>query len=185
MGSKSAENLLAALDDSKDTTLARFIYALGIREVGEATALNLAQHFGEISGIREADVEQLEGVADVGPVVARNIFGYFRDADNLDALDRLLAAGVRWPVVEAAVQGRPLTGQTWVLTGTLKTMTRGAAKTRLQSLGAKVVGSVSAKTSTVVAGPGAGSKLDKARELNVAVMDEAALIALLEEHGAL
>ncbi len=185
MGSKSAENLLAALDDSKDTTLARFIYALGIREVGEATAQNLAQHFGEISGIREADVEQLEGVADVGPVVAQNIFGYFRDANNLDALDRLLAAGVRWPVVEAAAQGQPLTGQTWVLTGTLKTMPRNAAKARLQSLGAKVVGSVSAKTSTVVAGPGAGSKLAKARGLNIAVMDEAALRALLEEHGAL
>ena len=185
MGSKSAENLLAALDDSKNTTLARFIYALGIREVGEATALNLAQHFGELSGLTGADVEQLEAVADVGPVVAQNIFGYFRDANNLDALDRLLAAGVHWPVVEVSTQGQPLAGQTWVLTGTLETMARGAAKARLQSLGAKVAASVSAKTSTVVAAPGAGSKLAKARDLNLTVIDEAALLALFEEHDAL
>ena len=180
MGRKSADNLCKALETSKTTTLARFIYALGIREVGEATAGNLAGHFGTLAALREADAETLESVPDVGPVVAGNIAGYFADAANERVVDALVEAGVTWPDVETRQDARPLAGQTWVLTGSLQGLTRNDAKAQLKALGARVAGSVSAKTSQVVAGERAGSKLAKAGSLNVPVMDEAEFTAFLD-----
>ena len=183
MGGKSAENLLRALEKSKTTTLARFLYGLGIREVGEATAEALAQHFGELPAIMEADEEILQTVPDVGPVVARQIASFFREKHNRDVIEKLQAAGVHWPKTERRVRAAPLAGKTFVLTGTLAAMTRDEAKDRLQALGAKVAGSVSAKTDYVVAGEEPGSKLDKARALNVAVLDERQFLQLLGEAG--
>jgi DNA ligase (NAD+) len=183
MGAKSAENLINALEQSKDTTLARFIYALGIREVGEATAANLAAHFGDVDALMQASVEDLEAVDDVGPIVAEHIVRFFAESDNVAMVRDLIDAGIRWEVVETRLQAQPLEGQTWVLTGTLEAMPRDEAKRKLISLGAKVSGSVSGKTSQVVAGPGAGSKLTKAENLGVPVMDEEALLALLKDHG--
>lgn len=185
MGEKSAANLLAALEKSKTTTLPRFLYSLGIREVGEATALALAQHFLQLPMIRNASVELLEEVDDVGPIVARHIVEFFNDEQSIALVDALLERGVSWPEVSdqaTATDTLPLAGQTWVLTGTLEAMKRNEAKARLQALGAKVAGSVSKKTTQVVAGPGAGSKLKKAEELEIAVMDEAAMIAFFAEH---
>jgi DNA ligase (NAD+) len=182
MGAKSADNLLAALADSKTTTFARFIYALGIREVGEATAQNLARHFGGILSLQQAGLEELELVADVGPIVAGNIRVFFADPENLEAVTRLTDAGVQWETTHPPVQSLPLAGQTWVLTGTLEAMSRDAAKEQLVTLGAKVAGSVSKKTHQVVAGPGAGSKLAKAQALGVPVMDESGLIEVLANH---
>ncbi|MFP6837070.1 MAG: NAD-dependent DNA ligase LigA, partial [Pseudomonadales bacterium] len=181
MGAKSADNLLAALDSSKNTTFARFIYALGIREVGETTARNLAQHFGEIHYLQQASAEQLEAVADVGPIVAGNVHRFFQNPDNHCAVEGLIGAGVHWELASGHHGPLPLAGQTWVLTGTLETLTRDVAKARLVALGAKVAGSVSKKTQQVVAGPGAGSKLAKAVALGVSVMDEAALLEVLDE----
>ncbi len=183
MAEKSAQNLLDALQRSKQTTLPRFIFALGIREVGEATAASLANHFGDLPAIMRADLVQLEEVADVGPIVASRIVDFFSDADNRKVVEQLIAAGVHWPVIETSSQAKPLAGQTWVLTGTLERLSRNEAKALLVGLGAKVAGSVSAKTSQVVAGPGAGSKLSKAQELGVSVMDEGAFVAFLEQHG--
>ena len=184
MGDKSAENLLAALTASKETTLARFIYALGIREVGEATAAGLAQHFGGLDAVRNATVDELLAVDDVGPIVAQQIVDFFRDKQNRKAVDDLLDAGIRWPTIEQrSEETQPLLGQTWVLTGTLEQMTRNEAKAHLQHLGAKVAGSVSAKTHQVVAGPGAGSKLAKAEQLNIPVLSEDEFLDLLKQHG--
>jgi DNA ligase (NAD+) len=183
MGEKSAENLVAALSDSKETTLPRFIYALGIREVGEATALGLANHFGELDGLMAATADELETVPDVGPIVAARIVDFFANETNRGVVQDLVDAGVRWPLIEIEHEVAPLSGQTWVLTGTLERMPRNEAKALLVGLGAKVAGSVSAKTHQVVAGPGAGSKLAKASELNVPVMDEEAFVAFLHEHG--
>ena len=180
MGPKSAENLHAAISASRATTLARFIYALGIRDVGEATALNLARHFGDLGPLQRATVDELLLVDDVGPVVAERIHTFFAQPHNLDVIERLIKCGVHWKIEQRAVHS-PLAGQTWVLTGTLEQLTRDEAKARLQALGAKVAGSVSAKTTQVVAGPGAGSKLDKASELGVPVMDEATFIGRLAE----
>jgi DNA ligase (NAD+) len=179
MGDKSAENLLAALKRSKDTTLARFLFALGIREVGEATAHALAQHFGKLDAIVAADDEALQKVPDIGPVVARQVAAFFHEQHNRDVLAKLRAAGVR-PKAERRVAVSPLAGKTFVLTGTLTSMTRDEAKERLQGLGAKVAGSVSAKTDYVVAGAAAGSKLDKARGLNVTMMDEKQFLEMIE-----
>ena len=187
MGDKSAANLLSALEKSKTTTLPRFLYSLGIREVGEATALALAQHFLQLPKIRSASDELLEEVDDVGPVVARRIVDFFNDAQSGALVDALLERGVTWPAVSDQFEANddlPLAGQTWVLTGTLETMKRNEAKARLQVLGAKVAGSVSKKTTQVVAGPGAGSKLKKAEELGVAVMDEAMMIAMFAEYAS-
>jgi DNA ligase (NAD+) len=183
MGEKSAAKLVTAIARSRQTTLPRFIYALGIREVGEATAISLANHFGRLDALREASVEALEEVPDVGPVVAANLAEYFAHPDNCALLDHLLAAGLEWPDIEVTAQasGGPLADQIWVLTGTLETMTRDAAKQRLVALGAKVVGSVSKKTSCVVAGPGAGSKLTKAQSFELPVLDEAQLLERLNE----
>jgi len=182
MGDKSAQNLLDALQKSKQTTLARFIYALGIREVGEATAASLASHFAELAALMRANEEQLLEVDDVGPIVASHIVNFFQQGHNQEIITALLAEGVQWPVIEKkSVQEMPLAGQTWVLTGTLETLSRDQAKERLLALGAKVSGSVSAKTHCVVAGASAGSKLSKAETLGIEVRDESALLVLLEQ----
>ena len=184
MGEKSADNLLAALEASKQTTLARFIFALGIREVGEATALNLARHFGNWEALQQASEEQLLAVDDVGPVVADHLRQFFDSASSMQVVAALRGAGVQWPDVEVApAEEMPLAGQTWVVTGKLEALARNDAKAHLQALGAKVAGSVSARTTCVVAGPGAGSKLGKATELGVEVLDEPAFLVLLSEHG--
>lgn len=180
MAEKSANNLLAAIDKARGTTLPRFLFGLGIPEVGEATALALTQHFGNLEALQAADQAALEAVEDVGPIVAAHIVHFFSNADNREVIRRLQSAGVHWPDAEVAQQSDVLAGQTFVLTGTLEVMTRDEAKARLQALGAKVAGSVSKKTTWVVAGPGAGSKLDKAVELNVPVMDEEQFLAFLQ-----
>ncbi|WP_188151552.1 NAD-dependent DNA ligase LigA [Teredinibacter waterburyi] len=186
MGPKSAANLVAALEQSKTTTLPRFLYSLGVREVGEATARALALHFGSIARIAEASDIDLQAVPDVGPVVARYVVEFFQQARNRAAITALQAAGVNWPEQEPKqqqdeIQALPLSGQTFVLTGSLEVLTRDQAKEKLLALGAKVSGSVSAKTDCVVAGPGAGSKLVKAEQLNLKVMDEAEFIQFLAE----
>lgn len=184
MGQKSAQNLLDALEKSKATSLQRFIYSLGIREVGEATALNLAQHFGNIDAIMNASQEALLEVSDVGPIVASHIEHFFAEAHNREVIDALIAAGIHWPDIEVKDPSElPLAGQTWVVTGTLESMTRDEAKAKLQALGAKVAGSVSAKTTSLVAGASAGSKLTKAEKLGVEVIDEKAFLTLLQEHS--
>lgn len=184
MGEKSATNLVAAMEKSRQTSLARFLYALGIREVGEATALTLARHFGSLAALAQADLEALQAVPDVGPVVASHIRHFFDQAHNLEVIEALQAAGVTWPEFEPEQQAAlPLAGQTWVLTGTLERLSRDQAKGYLQQLGAKVAGSVSAKTHCVVAGEAAGSKLDKAKALDIPVLDESALIDTLSAHG--
>lgn len=184
MGEKSAANLVASLDKSRHTTLARFIYALGIREVGEATAANLATHFGTLEALRAADQPVLEAVEDVGPIVAAHIHTFFQQPTNNETLEALLACGLRWEEVEIGERPQPLAGQTWVLTGSLDSMTRDEGKARLQALGAKVAGSVSKKTAGVVAGEAAGSKLEKAMQLGLTVLDEAAFVARLAEWEA-
>jgi DNA ligase (NAD+) len=185
MGGKSADNLLAALEKSKQTTLARFVYALGIREVGEATALALARHFGSWEALAGATEEQLLQVPDVGPVVADHLRQFFDSASSMKVVAELRAAGVRWPDPAVAAAGElPLAGQTWVVTGKLEAMGREQARACLQALGARVAGSVSASTTCVVAGPGAGSKLGKAEQLGIEVIDEAAFLALLARAGA-
>ncbi|MFN3587164.1 MAG: NAD-dependent DNA ligase LigA, partial [Moraxellaceae bacterium] len=184
MGEKSADNLLAAIARSRETTLPRFLYALGIREVGEATALLLARHFGRLEALIAADEAALQQVPDVGPVVAASIARFFRQPHNLEVIARLRALGVHWPDLAAeADRPQPLAGQTWVLTGTLAALSRDQAKEKLQQLGAKVAGSVSKKTQCVVAGEATGSKLADAEKHGVPVIDEAALLALLAEHG--
>ncbi|MGI2260376.1 NAD-dependent DNA ligase LigA [Shewanella sp. GXUN23E] len=182
MGMKSATNLVAALAESKTTTLPRFLYALGIREVGEATAANLANHFKTLDALREATVEQLVEVEDVGAVVAQHVKSFFEQPHNNEVIDKLLDAGINWPAIEAVAEDeQPLKGQTWVLTGTLTQLNRNDAKAQLQALGAKVAGSVSKNTTCVVAGEAAGSKLAKAQELGVEVWDEDQLLALLNQ----
>ncbi len=182
MGQKSAKNLLAALVKAKQTTLAKFIYALGIREVGEATANNLANHFLTLDAIKTANEEQLQEVADVGEVVAKNILNFFKESHNLTVVAELTEL-MSWPVIEvkSAVQ-QPLAGLIYVITGTLSQLGRSEAKAELQALGAKVSGSVSAKTSYVVAGDKAGSKLLKAQELGIKVLTEDDLLVLLKEY---
>lgn len=184
MGPKSADNLIAALEKSKQTTLSRFLYALGIREVGEATSEALANYFGTLDALMVADAETLQQVDDVGPVVADHILHFFREPHNQAVIAALLEAGVFFPEadVSAAPQEQPLAGQTWVLTGTLSQLTRGEAKDALQQLGAKVSGSVSKRTHIVVAGEAAGSKLTRAEELGVTVWDENQLIEMLAQY---
>jgi len=181
MGEKSAVNLLAAIEHSKHTTLARFIFALGIRNVGEATAKDLAQHFGSLDNLLAADMESLQQVHDVGPVVAQSIADFLAEAHNREVIEQLRACGVHWTEHQPCpATSLPLSGKTFVLTGTLAAMSREEAKEKLEALGAKVSGSVSKKTDYVVAGVEAGSKLDKAQELDVAVLDEQQFLALLE-----
>ncbi|MBT3428273.1 MAG: NAD-dependent DNA ligase LigA [Gammaproteobacteria bacterium] len=179
MASVSANNLLHALDQSKQTSLQRFIYALGIEEVGEATAASLALHFRELQRLGSADIEALQAVADVGPVVAAKVCRFFEQPENNDVIDRLVKSGVTWPVIEGNDEDQPLAGQTWVLTGTLTDFTRPELKQELQRLGAKVAGSVSSKTDCLVAGLQAGSKLAKAQALNIRIVDEDELKRLL------
>jgi DNA ligase (NAD+) len=181
MADKSAGNLVDAIDNSKHTTLARFLYALGIRHVGESTAKALARHFGSLDRLLDAGIEQLLEVEDIGPVVAESIRTFFDQAHNREVVEQLRAAGVRWDEHDGVDRTpKALAGKTFVLTGTLPTLTREAATELLESAGAKVAGSVSKKTDYVVAGEEAGSKLDKARALGVAVLDEAGLRALVE-----
>ena len=181
MAEKSAKNILDALEKSKETTLPRFLFGLGIRHVGESTAKALARHFGQLDRIMQASEEQLSQVADVGPVVAHSIRTFFDQPHNVEVVEQLRACGVHWPEGEPSeVALQPLAGKTFVITGTLPTLSRDQAKDLLEAAGAKVAGSVSKKTHYVVAGSEAGSKLDKALELGVQVLDEAALRQLLD-----
>nr|WP_296019914.1 NAD-dependent DNA ligase LigA [uncultured Acidovorax sp.] len=185
MAEKSAQNVLAALEKSKQTTLPRFLFGLGIRHVGEATAKDLARHFGTLDAIMDASVDDLLAVNDVGPVVAQAIHTFFEQPHNREVVLQLRACGVTWPEgVRAEKAPQVLAGKTVVLTGTLPTLSRDAAKELLEAAGAKVAGSVSKKTSYVVAGEEAGSKLAKAQELGVPVLDEAGMLALLSGDGA-
>ncbi len=180
MAEKSAANLVAAIEASKATTLARFIFALGIRNVGETTAKDLARHFGRLDVLIAATEDELLAVRDVGPIVAQSIRQFFAEPHNLEVVARLRAAGVRWPESTGVQQSAGiLAGKTLVLTGTLPTLTRDAAKEKIEAAGGKVAGSVSKKTDYVVAGEEAGSKLAKALELGVTILDEAGLLALL------
>jgi DNA ligase (NAD+) len=189
MGTKSAANLLAAIEASKTTTLARFIYSLGIREVGEATARNLAQYFGDIDNILYSDEKSLILINDIGPIVARFIVDFMSQANNQILIRQLREQGIQWPVIKAHINSdstsdQPLLGKTYVISGSLYSVTRDEAKEKLQALGATVTGSVSKKTDCLVAGPGAGSKLTKAASLEIPVIDEDQLLLLLLEHGA-
>jgi DNA ligase (NAD+) len=183
MGEKSAQNLINARDNAKSTTFARFIYALGIRNVGEATAKDLAKHLGSLDALITADSERLQQIPEVGPIVAQSLLSFFAEPHNIEVVSALRAYGIHWE--EQIIQPQrslPLSGQTFVLTGTLAAMGRDEAKERLELLGAKVSGSVSKKTDFVVAGMEAGSKLDRARELKVAVLDGAEFIELLRKY---
>ena len=184
MGQKSAQNLIDALEKSKTTTLPRFLFALGIREVGEATALALAQHFGKLDNLMQADEDALQAVADVGPVVASHVAAFFQQSHNREIIQALKDAGVHWPEQEPGPKtAGALADKTYVLTGTLSRLTRDDAKAWLQQLGAKVAGSVSKNTDCVVAGEKAGSKLSKADALGIPVINEDAFIELLKENG--
>ncbi|ORT50423.1 NAD-dependent DNA ligase LigA [Vibrio sp. qd031] len=186
MGPKSAQNVVNALNASKQTTLARFLYSLGIREVGEATAANLAQHFYTLEAIQSASVEQLIEVQDVGDIVAKHIVHFFAQPLNQQVIEELIAAGIHWPAIEerGATGELPLDGKVVVLTGSLSQLTRSEAKEALQALGAKVTGSVSKKTDILFAGANAGSKLAKAQDLDVEVRDEQALVDLMAQFNA-
>jgi DNA ligase (NAD+) len=180
MADKSAQNILAALEKSKQTTLPRFLYGLGIRQIGESTARDLAKHFGSLDAIMDATEEQLLQVNDVGPIVAHSLRTFFDQLHNREVMEQLRAVGITWPEGEGASNTpQPLLGKIFVLTGTFPTLSRDEAKDKLEAAGAKVSGSVSKKTSYVVAGADAGSKLDKAKELGVEVIDEAQMLAML------
>lgn len=184
MGQKSAANLIAAIEKSKQTTLPKLIYALGIREVGEATSRNLVNALGTLEAIGQADLESLQAINDIGPVVAHFIADWFSQSEHLELLKALRDAGVSWTEsLPIPVDDLPLAGKTFVVTGSLETLSRDEAKAHLQDLGAKVAGSVSKKTSCVVAGPGAGSKLTKAQDLGIEVIDENAFLSLLKQHA--
>lgn len=180
MAEKSAQNILDALENSKNTTLAKFIYAIGIREVGEATAKQLAETFGNLEQIKKASYERLLDVPDIGEVVAHNIRDFFKAEHNIEVIDNLIKHGICWADMDVnSNKNKPLAGKTFVLTGTLVNLSRDTAKAKLQEMGAKVSGSVSKNTTAVIAGEKAGSKLDKARALNVEVWDEDKLIQLI------
>jgi DNA ligase (NAD+) len=182
MGEKSAAKLASAIEKSKQTTLARFLFALGIPNVGEATAIALASHFGSIEALQQADKDLVMEVPDVGPIVATAIVEFFAEGRNLDVLKRLLEAGVRWPSIDKSEsENQRLLGKTFVLTGTLPTLSRADAEAKIRRAGGKIVGSVSKKTSFVLAGESPGSKIEKARELNVAIIDETRLLSLLRD----
>jgi DNA ligase (NAD+) len=184
MAEKSAQNIVVALEKSKNTTLNRFLFALGIRHVGETTAKDLARYFGKLDLIIQADAESFLVVHDVGPVVAQSLVAFFAELHNREVVQQLRELGLHWEENDGvSAQVLPLTGKTFVLTGTLASLSRDEAKSRLEALGAKVAGSVSKKTDCVVAGTEAGSKLDKARELNVPVLDEQQMLAMLQASG--
>jgi DNA ligase (NAD+) len=180
MGEKSAQKLQSAIENAKQTTLPRFLYALGIRDVGESTALALAQYFRELAHLRRASEEEIQRVPDVGPVVAKQVAAYFRDTDNAAMVDRLLTAGITWPPPAPLSARAAQRDKTFVLTGTLESLTRDEAAEAIVQRGGKVSGSVSKKTDYVVAGAEAGSKLKKAEQLGVPVLDEAAFLKLLK-----
>ena len=180
MGEKSAQKLIAAIDAAKQTSLPRFLYALGIRDVGEATAVALARHFLELDALRRADAAAIERVPDVGPVVAGNVAAYFADPANVELVDRLLNSGIRWPPLAPAPAQGAFLGKSFVLTGTLEGMTREAAQEAILARGGKVSGSVSKKTDYLVAGAEAGSKLKKAQTLSVPILTEAQFLAMFE-----
>ena len=182
MGEKSLQNLLEAIEASKETTLARFIYALGIRGVGETTARMLADHFQTLDAITVADVEALQKTPDVGAISAEWIYDFFRAEHNMEVIERLIAAGIHWPLPVPRTR-QPLTGESWVLTGTLTQFSREQATQHLQALGARVSGSISAKTRALVAGEKAGSKLDKAQKLGVRILNEDEFIQLMQSYG--
>jgi DNA ligase (NAD+) len=179
MGEKSAQKLIAAINKSKKTTYARFLYGLGIANVGEATALALANDFGKLDELRAADEERLQQVPDIGPIVATAIYAFFREPHNREVIDDLLDAEIRWETTQARSREQPLLGKTFVITGTLQTMTRDEAKARLQALGAKVAGGVSKKTTALIVGADAGSKLQTAQSLNVETWSEEQLRSAL------
>jgi DNA ligase (NAD+) len=179
MGEKSAANLIRAIDASRDTTLARFIFALGIRDIGESGGALLAEHFGSLDALMQATEEELTSIDDIGPIAANSIRSFFANADNRAVVDALLDAGIRFPTRSAVAVDTVLAGNTYVLTGTLSAFSRDEAKLRLQRLGAKVSGSVSGKTTAVFAGDAPGSKVTKAESLGVPVLDEAALLDLI------
>jgi DNA ligase (NAD+) len=183
MGDKSAQNVLMAIEKSKTTTLDRFLFALGIREVGQATAKQLSQYLGSLEAIAHASEETLMTIPDIGPVVARHISAFFHELHNQEAIEKLLKAGITWATPQSQ-QNKPLAGRTYVLTGTLASLTREEAQQRLESLGAKVTSSVSAKTTAVIAGEKAGSKLEKAEKLQVPILDEAQFLELLADMGS-
>ena len=182
MGEKSVQNLIDAIEASKKTTLARFIYGLGIRGVGETTARMLANTFQTLDALKAADVEALKKTPDVGDITAEWIADFFQAPHNIEVLDRLLAAGIHWDAPTAPTR-QPLNGESWVVTGTLETMGRDEATQKLQALGARVSGSVSSKTKCVVAGEKAGSKLDKAQKLDIRVMNEQEFLDFLAQYG--
>jgi DNA ligase (NAD+) len=182
MGDKSATNLIAAIERSRNTTFTRFVYALGIRNGGEATARDLARHFGSLDALMRADEDALQQVKDVGPVVAASVARFFREPHNLEVVQQLRSLGVKWSEGKGEVAAqRALSGKSFVLTGTLPRMTRDGAKELIESLGGKVTGSVSKKTDYVVAGADPGSKHDKALELGIKVLDEDGLLKLAGE----
>ncbi len=182
LGEKSVQNIIEAVEASKKTTLARFIYALGIRGVGEGTAQNFAQQFGDLDSLMSADMDALIATPDVGTITAELTYEFFRAPHNVEVIEKLRAAGVHWDTVEQVASDRlPLDGQTWVITGALASMARDEAKAKLQALGAKVVGSVSAKTTALLAGEKAGSKLTKAEKLGVKVVGEDEFLAMVGE----
>lgn len=190
MGDKSATKLLASIDQARATTLPRFLYALGIREIGEATANNLAQHFLTLEAVLAAEIPELLEVADVGEIVAKHLYYFVRQPENQAVINALVqskaegGAAIHWPkIISPPASAQPLAGQTFVLTGTLNQLSRHQAKAALQALGAKVAGSVSAKTSCVVAGDAAGAKLVRAQELEIPILDESGLQALLAQHS--
>ena len=181
LGEKSVENLLNAIEKSKNTTLPRFIYALGIRGVGESTALNLATQFGELEPLMKASIKELQQTPDVGEITADLIFEFFRAEHNVEVIERLIKAGISLEKVsQEPIGNQPLKGQSWVITGTLTSMGRDEAKAKLQALGAKVSGSVSAKTTALLAGEKAGSKLANAEKLGVKVVTEDEFLKILE-----
>jgi len=182
LGEKSARNLLASLEKSKETTLARFVFALGIHSIGETTAQTLATHFTSLDNIMSADEEKLLEVPDVGPIVAENLITFFKQRHNTEVVEQLISVGIKWPKIKKKLQSElPLANKIFVVTGTLETMGRNDAKAALQELGAKVSGSVSKKTDYVVVGENPGSKATKASELGITILDEKALAKLLTQ----
>ncbi len=182
MAEKSASNLIAALEKSKKTTLPRFLFAMGIREVGETTARNLADFYGSLTKIEQATVEELQEVPDIGPVVASHIVTFFQQPHNIEVIERLLAMGVTWPDIEVSgSSSKPLSGKTFVITGTLKEFSRQQLKELLQNLGARVSGSVSKKTDYLIAGEKAGSKLEKAESIGIKILDEKSFLQIINK----
>jgi len=181
MGKKSAENTLAAIEKSKETTFSRFLYALGIREVGEATARSLAKHFHSVDEIVACGEANLLAIDDIGPIVASHIRVFFHQAHNIELIHKLLSFGVFWKGKISEQGNQPLIGKTFVVTGTLHKMSRDEAKSKLQAFGAKVSGSVSKKTDFVVVGDNPGSKYDKAMRLNIPVLDEENFLTFIDD----